>query len=138
MKKSIIALFLLFIGINTFSTNYYCDPAIGNMTNNGSVNSPWSTLEAAFNVGKTFVAGDIIYLKSGFHGSPTIKGINSDYVTIQPAEGALPAFKSVTFNSASKWIISGFKISPQLATPVIYTYQTKLVSIPSSCSYITP
>lgn len=137
MNKSIIILFLLFVGINAFSANYYCDPAIGNMTNNGSINSPWSTLEAVFNAGKTFVAGDIIFLKSGFHGSPTIKGMNSDYITIQPAEGALPTFKSVTFNSASKWIISGFKISPQLATPVIYNYQTKLVSIPASCSFIT-
>src|SRR5688572_7588524 len=49
------------------ATTYHVDPASGQMSNPGSAAQPWSTLEAVFAANKTFAAGDVILLKSGYH-----------------------------------------------------------------------
>ncbi len=94
--------------------DYYVDPVNGSMLNNGSAELPWSTLEAVFAAGKTFAAGDTIYLRSGVHGSPVITGMNTDYVFIMPEEGESPELIRLRFESGSSyWHVSGVRISPE-------------------------
>jgi parallel beta-helix repeat protein len=135
MEKSITSFLIFLVAIgNTFATNYYCDPASGNMSNPGTSASPWSTLEAVFTANKTFAAADIIYLRKGYHGFPAIKGNNSGYVSIQPESGHAPTVKKISVTNATKWIISGLTVSPE----VVNSYEGgTFVDIRSSSSYIT-
>src|SRR5579859_2135172 len=119
-----------------FATDYYCDPASGSMSNPGTSASPWSTLEAVFAAGKTFSAGDNIYLRNGYHGFPVITGNNSGYVTIQPQAGQSPGLKMLLVQNASKWVISGLTISPEL-NGQYFNSETNIVELKSSASYIT-
>jgi parallel beta-helix repeat protein len=133
MKK--ICVILLVLAINSaYSKNYYCDPVTGNMTNSGTSSLPWSTLQAVFEADKTFSAGDTIFLKSGYHGLPVIKGINSDYVVIQNQSKHTPTAKKLMTVGASKWIISGLKVSPENAG--LYE-KGDIVYIDKNSSYIT-
>lgn len=118
------------------AATYYVDPAAGSMSNPGSSASPWSTLEAVFAAGKTFAAGDVINLRNGYHGAPTVTGTNSANVTIQPQSGHAPRLRKLTVSSASRWVITGLDINPLHAGATSYDTGTH-VSIQSSASYIT-
>jgi len=82
---------------------YYCDPVSGLMSNDGSKNSPWGSLADVFTAKKTFLAGDIIYLRSGAHGEPFMTGVNSDYVHIQGYPGDAPVIASIQMESSKYW-----------------------------------
>jgi len=116
------------------AASYYVDPATGSMSNPGTSASPWSTLEAVFTAKKTFAAGDVIYLRSGYHGAPYIKGYNS--LTIQPDTGANPELKTLVINSSSQMVISGLDICPANAAPDTYV-TGNIVDIQGGTSYIT-
>lgn len=88
-KIFLIGLFLIIFS-TAKATVYYSDPIIGNMSNSGTAASPWGNLEAIFNNGQTFIAGDTIYLRTGNHVYPKINGLNSDYVDILPEPGHNP------------------------------------------------
>ncbi len=118
------------------ATDYYVDPATGNMSNPGTSALPWSTLEAVFTANKTFVAGDTLRLRNGYHGAPSVKGNNSGIVTIQPDTGAVPKLKKLTFKSGSQWVATDLDICPQNAGAGIYDTGS-LVDVQSTCSYIT-
>jgi parallel beta-helix repeat protein len=83
------------------------------MSNNGSANAPWSALSAVISAGlftnDTIKAGDTVYLRSGNHGSITLSGNNSDFITIAADAGATPVISSVNI-TGSKWIVKGFTI----------------------------
>src|SRR5688572_5801358 len=116
------------------AATYYCDPAAGSMSNPGTSASPWSTLEAVFAAGKTFQASDVINLRNGYHGFPNITGNNSGNVTIQAQSGHTPTVKKLTANNASRWVVSGLTISPE----VVGSYEKgNFVNLPSNCSFIT-
>lgn len=124
---------LLFVSVAS-ATSYYVDPATGSMTNPGTSASPWSTLEAVFTANKTFVAGDVIYLRDGYHGNPTVKGNPTATVTITAQSGHAPGVRSLTFSNASRWLVSSLKISPETSgTPA----KIMLVTINNSCQLIT-
>ena len=107
-KNIILLLLVLLVNPLVRSTNFYCDPANGNMGNDGkTVNSAWSSLEAVFAAKKTFVAGDTIFLKSGAHGQPYITGIHSDYVTIKAMPGETPYIASVQIENGLYWAFDG-------------------------------
>lgn len=115
--------------------SYYVDPASGSMSNPGTSAEPWSTLQAVFSAGKTFDAGDIIYLRDGYHGYPTITGTPSGTgtVTIRPQSGHSPTAKKVIFNNASNFILTGLEISPE----VVSSYEKgNFVTINQNCSDI--
>lgn len=64
---------ILYFGIvsGSFAETYYVNPQTGNINNNGSSTSPWSTLQEVFSSNKinTAVApGDTLLLLSGYHG----------------------------------------------------------------------
>jgi len=104
-------------------TEFHCDPVTGDIQNDGSPDSPWSTLEAVFAAGKLFAAGDVIYLHDGYHGEPEITGENSDFVFIMPAAGAIPTLSRVSFSSQSSyWDVGGLDISRTYAPE--FTIQT--------------
>ncbi len=129
---------LLFVLIHgpAGATTYYADPAGGSMSNAGSAAQPWSTLEAVFAANKTFAPGDIILLRSGYHGFPSVKGNNAGVVTIQPESGAVPKLRKLIVRSGSNWVISGLDICTENGNPG--TYDTgNLVDIQSSANHIT-
>ncbi len=126
---------------------FYIDPSAGSMTNDGSSNSPWRTLQEVIengfietrdyknkpavegsemitvNPGAPVKSGDTIVLRNGFHGRLEISGAyNNDYITIMADEGCQPEFSSVFIRSSSKWKISGLTISPTFAS--VYTDDT--------------
>lgn len=97
-------------------TTYYCDPVNGNITNDGSPENPWSSLEEVFTEGKLFTAGDTIYLLDGYHGEPSINAANTGYVYIRPDAGASPELARLVFGgSARYWDVSGLQISRSFA-----------------------
>jgi len=119
-----------------FARNYYVDPASGDMSNPGTAGEPWSTLEAVFAAGKTFVAGDTITCRNGFHGSLAISGDPGDgAVTIQAEIGQTPRLKNLIFSNASHWIVSGLDLSPMNAGPRFD--KRPIVNIGRDCSFIT-
>ncbi|MDF3056300.1 MAG: hypothetical protein K0R17_515 [Rariglobus sp.] len=97
------------------AAGYYVDPASGDMANPGTSARPWSTLEAVFTAGKTFAAGDVIYLRDGYHGEPVVKGKADGAVTITAQPGHKPGLRSLTFDNAAHWIASGLRISPEIS-----------------------
>ena len=98
------------------SAAYFCDPSNGSMQNDGGPESPWGSLQAVFESGKKFNSGDVIFLRDGYHGEPTVTGANSDFVYIQPDHGAKPTFSRLTTSeSSSYWHISGVQISRSFA-----------------------
>ncbi|WP_046495029.1 choice-of-anchor Q domain-containing protein [Streptomyces odonnellii] len=101
----------------TAAAAYYVDPAVGSASNPGTADRPWRTLQEVFASGKTFAAGDIIYLRNGNHGSPVITGgIASGVRTIKAAPGATPRMKTLRFASgATRWTVDGVLVSPQEA-----------------------
>lgn len=101
---------------STKATVFYCDPENGDIQNDGSSESPWGSLQSVFEAGKLFEAGDVIYLRDGYHGEPVITGTNQDYVYIRPEGDAEPTFSKLNFFSASSyWHVSGLDISRSYA-----------------------
>ncbi|MDQ3622992.1 MAG: right-handed parallel beta-helix repeat-containing protein [Verrucomicrobiota bacterium] len=123
-------------GFTARAAEYYVDPATGSMSNPGTSDSPWSTLQAVFSANKTFAGGDVILLRTGYHGYPQIKGYNSDEVYIQPDTDAYPTVRKLTVRTAAQWVISGLDICPANVGTVAYD-TGNLIEIQSSCSYIT-
>jgi hypothetical protein len=99
-----------------FAAKYYIDPAIGLITNNGSSGSPWNTLQAVATA-KTFVAGDTIYLRSGYHGTVTISGSYTAPVVFMAQPGHKPMLKSLRLNTAQHLVFQGLTITPEATTP---------------------
>jgi len=141
MKSGVLAVCaltsLLFSGQPAVAVDYYVDPATGSMSNPGTSTSPWSTLEAVFTANKTFVAGDVIHLRSGYHGVPRVKGINTGTVTIQPDTGATPTLRRLRVDSAAHWFITGLDICPEHTAPGSYEVTYNLVDIFGSATYIS-
>ncbi len=87
--------------------SYYCDPVNGSMSNDGSIDHPWSKLEDVFARSKKFEPGDYIFLMSGAHGKIYINGANSGngtsdaYITIKAKDGETPYISSVQLESGS-------------------------------------
>ncbi|MBI2946817.1 MAG: right-handed parallel beta-helix repeat-containing protein [Verrucomicrobia bacterium] len=138
MKTFLKTLFVTLLSLPWFASlraaTYYCDPATGSMSNPGTSTSPWSTLEAVFAAGKTFQAGDVINLRNGYHGFPNITGNNSGNVTIQAQSGHTPTAKKLSASNASRWVVAGLTISPE----VVGSYERgNFINLPSSCSFIT-
>lgn len=131
-----LALLLGLAAANANAASYYVDPATGSMSNPGTSTAPWSTLEAVFTAGKTFAAGDVIYLRSGYHGTPQVKGVNSGTVYIQAQSGHTPTAKSLDVLNAAHWTISDLALSPFYAGTTM-TNSDVICRIRSSASYIT-
>lgn len=118
------------------AATYHVDPASGSMTNPGSATQPWSTLEAVFTANKTFAAGDVILLRSGYHGFPQVKGNNSGVVTIRPDTGQTPKLSRLIVKSGSRWTLEGLDVCPENAGAGLYQ-DTNIVDLQNSASFVT-
>ncbi|WP_299568831.1 right-handed parallel beta-helix repeat-containing protein [uncultured Pedobacter sp.] len=135
MKKIVLLIcFLCFVN-QVFATKYYCDPARGNMKNDGTSKSPWSTLDSVFIVNKKLLPGDTVFLRTGYHGFPIIKGNleSSGYITILPQSGHQPTASKIIIENAKNWKIVGLKVNPDFGL----AEKGELVSIKSNASFIT-
>ncbi|APR85982.1 Hypothetical protein A7982_11331 [Minicystis rosea] len=106
-----------------WAAELYVDPVMGSDAGDGSAAKPWKTLEqvaksGAF--GTKIMAGDTVWLRSGYHGAPTLGGGEfSPPITVAAATGAKPTVSHVVFNGAKGWTLRGLSISPSHApTPM--------------------
>ena len=120
------------------AADYYVDPINGSMANNGSAAAPWSTLSAVFaNIPyKVFAAGDVIYLRSGYHGIVSIKAPHGTGATIRPDNGATPLIRKLSATGVSGWTFDKLDICPEYLAAGSYDPGT-LLNVTSSCSTIT-
>lgn len=114
---------------------YYADPVYGSMSNDGSLGSPWGSLEDIFDNNTTFSAGDVIILQDGNHGDPLITGANTGTVSIIAASGASPYAGKIIFQNASNWSLSGLIVSPETANGT-YTNGSPLIDIRTTADHI--
>jgi len=123
------------------------------MENDGSLQSPWKTIQEVFDdgliesykfqdkpavLGATLVlknqggvvkGGDTLILKSGYHGKiDASEYYNNDYIYVIADQNAEPRLESIRLRSSSKWVFKGLFISPEYAQT--YTRQT-LINIES-------
>jgi len=131
-KKSCIVIVLLFGWLSTASgTTYYVDPVSGSMSNDGSAEHPWSTLQDVFsynrietrdkngvikNPGAPVKAGDTLLLRSGYHGDINQSVyFNDALITVAAEQGHTPGLRRLLFSSAKNWLFKGLTISTELS-----------------------
>lgn len=135
------ASFKLTIEPRTKLTEYYCDPATGDMANEGGPDDPWSTLQAVFEAGKAFTAGDVIFLRSGYHGEPAIGNANDGLVTIRPDAKAEPTLSRLEFTETARhWLAVDLQISrsyaPEFSKATMVSISGQNITV-SGCSVFT-
>lgn len=131
---------VLTLSLPAIAADFYVDPVNGSMENDGSEDSPWSTIQEVIddglietqnwenlpyeegaelitvNAGAPVKSGDTIYLRSGFHGHLFIQSAyNESPITIAADEGHTPELGSVHIRSGAFWVLRGLKVSPSLA-----------------------
>lgn len=144
-----------------FADTFYCDPVAGNTsTGDGSVGSPWGTLQSvveanliisrspatnpydgtvqAKNAGGTVAAGDTIVLKEGAsHGILTLNAyLNSDWIVIKAASGENPVIQQMAISGAWKWRFEGIEVREDI-TGIVGDANSGVVYISSSNTYGT-
>ncbi len=135
----IVQIFFLLLSFNLQATKHYIDPVNGNVNNDGTSNSPWSTLESVIN--DNFIAsysylplpydastsvltaknqnaqvhdGDTLMLRSGLHGEIFIKGyFNNIGITVMAEDGQEPIIKSLRLIGAKNWNFIGISVSSE-------------------------
>ena len=101
--KLLIILFLLAIGLEGYTANYYCDPSSVNKTANGRLASPWKSI-AQVNSGTSLLnAGDTVFFKRGqqYVGRLSIERSGSaEHPIVYSAygKGNLPVFDNAISN----------------------------------------
>jgi hypothetical protein len=116
-------------------TVFYVDPASGNINNNGSASTPWSTFQAVIennkiettrtadqpyydgvgfvvkNPGAPVKAGDTIILRSGHHGNVLITSyFNTAYINVIAEPGA--TVSGLHIQAGCKWRFKGLVVRP--------------------------
>ena len=129
-------LLLLLLCSPVLATTYYLDPANGSMDNDGTLSSPWSTLQGVVeggliqsqswstpysdesvlkgkNEGAPVSSGDILVLMTGYHGKVDIHGyVNDSTISIKAGVGQSPTLSQLHFRASSNWSVSGLRVSP--------------------------
>lgn len=138
MKTNLLIILLLVVSVNSFANKFYIDPVNGSSTGNGSISSPWKTLENVINQNliesKSYVTpydpnnpqlivknsgapikvGDTLMLYSGMHGIIDITNyINDDYISVMNVSGNSPILKKLHVQAGEKWIFQGAEISSE-------------------------
>ena len=123
---------------------FYVDPINGDINNDGSLESPWSSLndvvQSEFimskdwvsfphengesvlidrNIGSPVKPGDTIYLMQGEHENFTIKGYyNSKPITIEAYPGHTSVIKSFKIISGSNWVFKNIVFQEDTASSI--------------------
>ena len=145
--------------ISAHAKKFYIDPANGDITNDGSIDNPWSTLQEVLdsnkiesrmyetkpatpttplvpkNQGAPVKPGDTLVLRDGYHGEVyASEYYNKEYVTIMAQEGHTPKIASLELRSGCKWIVYRLTISPSF----VATYNKKTLIQFASHSWTGP
>ena len=154
MIKHLIPVIFLLIMHTANAAIFYIDPENGNISNDGSSSSPWSTLQEVIennfiqsyafsplpydpevsqlvikNQGAPVKGGDTLMLCSGLHGEFFAVNYNNPAtVTVMAEDGAMPVIKKIHLQACSNWTFEGITISPE---PYGIYLQEKLVFIES-------
>ena len=135
-----ILLFMLMICSLTtlFARSFYIDPQNGNINNNGTSDSPWSTFEEVIshnliesysntlpynsntnhlkikNENAPVKGGDTLILRGGLHGNVFFVNYNNlKTITVIAEEGNIPILKKLRLQACSKWRFIGLTISSE-------------------------
>lgn len=116
MHRYFLNILFIFTAISVNGANYRCDPAKGDIRNDGSEQRPWPALSEVLASGKVFNGGDIITLGAGNHGAVAFEGANdAGYVTIESAQGEKARLSGATFGTTtptSRWRLKNITIYP--------------------------
>lgn len=137
-KRVLFMLGLLLVSnISVGQTAYYVDPINGSMANDGTLGSPWKTLEEVIssnliesqsyttpftntnslvpkNENAPIKAGDTIVLKSGLHGNVLLQNyVNLSVITIKAAAGETPILEKLKVQAGENWKFEGLSISSE-------------------------
>ena len=145
MKNVIVCGVLALMLTSARAATFYCDPARGAATGDGSVDHPWRIIEEVIRSGKIDLrgpqgnvantnavvkAGDSILLRSGWHGVLQINaGYNEKPITIAAAPDNAPAVGFVGIGEGCNWTVSGLTVSPSLAPSPLERPPRHLVSL---------
>jgi hypothetical protein len=119
---------------------FFLNPNSGSISNDGSAEHPWSTLQEVVdngmiqtqaytdlpydgtntlsikNEGGPVRAGDTLILLDGFHGEFNLRGAyNESAITIKAATGHRPMLSRIFLSAAANWRFEGVVISPSEA-----------------------
>ncbi len=138
MKKLLSIVVMMIVFSNVYSNTFYIDPVNGSNSGDGTLASPWKTLEEVINANliesKSYVppydsnnpqlviknegapikAGDTLMLYSGLHGDIFLKNyINDQNITVMNVPEHTPIFKRLHLQAGKNWVFSGIKISSE-------------------------
>jgi len=114
--------FTLKVTIQATSTpqqcDYYLDPLQGDITNNGTLLEPWSTLQELFSSQKSLQGGTTLCLLSGDHGRVSINNYHfSEPLLIEAKEGHTPWVHALNIINSDHISINTLLIDGQYTTP---------------------
>ncbi|MBI5388259.1 MAG: right-handed parallel beta-helix repeat-containing protein [Verrucomicrobia bacterium] len=143
--KACFTLVLLLTAASVRAATFYCDPATGSPTGDGSAARPWRTIEEVVkarlvqlcdpqgkpaNPNAPVKPGDTVLLRSGWHGVLRIAGgYNDRPITIAAEPGHTPQVGWVEVGEGRHWRVKGLTISPSLAPAPLGRAPRELVSL---------
>ena len=129
----LILIFTQFI----LAKNYYVNPNVGSMQNDGSINLPWSTLDSvALLKSSLFEGGDTLFLYSGYHGDKVILNNNPKLkIVITAVKNNIPKFLNFTVKG-SNWVLNNLVFTQEgndgLGVPGNFYNGTHLILLENS------
>ena len=143
--RSIVAMVSLIAAATASAATFYCDPAKGSSQGDGSAQRPWRTIEEVLsskliqlcgkdgkpaNSNAPVRPGDVVLLRSGWHGVIGIAGAyNDQFITIAADKGHTPQVGWVEIGEGRKWLIKGLTVSPSLAPSALSRSPRELVTL---------
>jgi parallel beta-helix repeat protein len=125
-------------GGNPSGHTYYVDPAKGSASGDGSAAAPWHTIQEVVQaglLGSKVKAGDLVLLRSGYHGELVVSGgTYAAPITIAADSGQTPKVRRVQASGVTGLVLRGLSISPSHA-PAYATLT--MVNVQSSSSNVT-
>ena len=93
------------------SCTYYAAATGGSTTNDGTLASPWSNLEAILAAAQPLADGDVVCLLSGDHGAPFVDGLNfATGVTFAAMTGESPRVAQIKIEASSNLVFDGILV----------------------------
>ncbi|MCW8132071.1 MAG: right-handed parallel beta-helix repeat-containing protein [Planctomycetota bacterium] len=112
-----LACLLVTCACSTRAATFYSDPEKGQASNDGSAAAPWGALESVIKNGQLakLKGGDMLLLRSGFHGEARFEGVNEAMVTIASEPGQSPRLARLEIEKGKNWTVKGLAISASFA-----------------------
>lgn len=139
MKAIILISAISFLCISVSATSYYVDPINGDINNDGSMSSPWSTIQDLIdngkiqsnrpatyphtvgnplvprNIGAPVQAGDTLYCRSGYQGSLFLQGYyNFNHIHIIGLPNQQVTFHSIRLMGSSHWTFDNITVTQEV------------------------